>query len=639
MDDLHDGEIKFGGELEVAFVVGGDGHDGAGAVAHHDVVGDPDGDLLAVDGVGGEGAGGDAAFVLVEVAAVHVGLGGALLDVGFDGVLLLGAGDFGDEGVLGGEDHVGGAEEGVGAGGEDCYFVTGLIGLADGIRRHGEDHLCSFGAADPVALEELDGVGPVEGFEFVDEALGVFGDAQHPLAEGAAFDGVAFGFPFLDFLVGEDGAEVGRPVDGGLVDVGEADVVDLRGGPALCLQFGNGGGLAGVLVEVGAVELEEDPLGPADVVGIGGIDLAIPVVGEAEGLELAAEVGDVGLGGDAGVLAGLDGVLFGGQAEGVPAHGVEDVEAVHALVAADDVGGGVAFRVTDVEPGAGRVGEHVEDVILRLGGIEVGIARSGGAEGFLFEPALLPLGFEFVEGEGFASVVAHGVRGKGPDGGKWRRGRQGRPCSLFLQEHWVDRLGFPGKEGDGGRSVAGGGALGFDGLHANAADAAFGIPLEEEHHAGAEEDRDEAPGEGGADGGVDEVVGLAEEGLDGVEGAALPVPGDGLGGLLLRGEGLGGDGGGGVVTEGVLADRAGGGGADVGLDLEGAEAVGAGEGGEAFAGQDVALESAGGGGCFSGNHRSTRRVWEEMRRRAKRTNSDPAAVAPKPRRGQDPSLC
>ena len=46
----------------------------------------------------------------------------------------------------------------------------------------------------------------------------------------------------------------------------------------------------------------------------------------------------------AGMGAGLDRVLLGGQAEGVPAHRVQHVEAAHALVAREDVGGGVALR-------------------------------------------------------------------------------------------------------------------------------------------------------------------------------------------------------------------------------------------------------------------------------------------------------
>ena len=38
------------------------------------------------------------------------------------------------------------------------------------------------------------------------------------------------------------------------------------------------------------VQLQEDPLGPLVVLGVGGVDLAIPVKGEAQRLELAAEM-------------------------------------------------------------------------------------------------------------------------------------------------------------------------------------------------------------------------------------------------------------------------------------------------------------------------------------------------------------
>ena len=91
----------------------------------------------------------------------------------------------------------------------------------------------------------------------------------------------------------------------------------------------------------------------------------LPVVGEAEHLELALEGRDVLERGRARVRAGLDRVLLGGKAERVPAHRMEDVEAAHALVARDDVGRGVALGVPDVEPGARRVREHVEHVRLR----------------------------------------------------------------------------------------------------------------------------------------------------------------------------------------------------------------------------------------------------------------------------------
>ncbi len=86
--------------------------------------------------------------------------------------------------------------------------------------------------------------------------------------------------------------------------------------------------------------------------------------------------------------AGLDGILLGGQAEGIPAHGMQDIEAAHALVAREDIGGGVALGMADVQAGAGRIGEHVEDVVFRL------VGDIGRAEGLVFFPVALPARFD-----------------------------------------------------------------------------------------------------------------------------------------------------------------------------------------------------------------------------------------------------
>ena len=77
-------------------------------------------------------------------------------------------------------------------------------------------------------------------------------------------------------------------------------------------QFGNGAGLVLLGVVVTVEQVEEYPLGPAIVFGVGSVKFAVPVVAEAEAFYLAADVVDVVFGGDAGVGAGLDGVLFGG---------------------------------------------------------------------------------------------------------------------------------------------------------------------------------------------------------------------------------------------------------------------------------------------------------------------------------------
>ena len=76
--ERRDRQPELAGELEVAFVAARDGHDRAGAVAHQDVVGDPDRQLLAVDRVDGVGAGEHAGLLAGVVLELEVLLAGGL---------------------------------------------------------------------------------------------------------------------------------------------------------------------------------------------------------------------------------------------------------------------------------------------------------------------------------------------------------------------------------------------------------------------------------------------------------------------------------------------------------------------------------------------------------------------------------
>ena len=113
-------------------------------------------------------------------------------------------------------------------------------------------------------------------------------------------------------------------------------------------------------------QLDEHPLGPFVVCGVGGTHLAVPVEGEADLVELLAVAGDVLAGGEGGVLARLDGVLLGGEAEGVVAHRVQHVEPFLPFVAGVDVGCDVPEGVPDVQARARRIGEHVQNIELRF---------------------------------------------------------------------------------------------------------------------------------------------------------------------------------------------------------------------------------------------------------------------------------
>ncbi len=306
------------------------------------------------------GAGEDAGLLLGEVRALQIGLRRGLLHVGIDGGALLVGHELGHQRVLRGHHHEGRAEERVRTGGEDRELLVQAL--------HRELDHRPLGAADPLALHGLDRLGPVHQLQVVDQPVRVGGDLQHPLLQGPPLAGVvaALGAAVDDLLVGQHGLEGLAPPDGDLGLVGQTLVV----------QAG------------------EDPLGPAVVLRLAGGQLPVPVVAEADHLQLTAEGLDVGPGGGRGVLAGLDRVLLRRQAEGVVAHGVEHVEALHPLAPRDDVRPDVAHRMPHVEAGPGGVGEHVEAVELRLLGVEAGLSGSRGVEGALGGPVGLPALFD-----------------------------------------------------------------------------------------------------------------------------------------------------------------------------------------------------------------------------------------------------
>ena len=166
-------------------------------------------------------------------------------------------------------------------------------------------------------------------------------------------------------------------------------------------QLVDGAGLLRLGVVPGVEDLQEDPLRPAVVGDVGGRDRPAGIVAQTEAVQLTPVVRDVRLGGDAGVLARLHGVLLGGQAERVEPHRVQDVVAGHAQVAGVDVGADEAQRVPDVQSVAARVGEHVEHEGLRLAphrleAVGQGPGRVRGEVGAVGVPLGLPAGLDLV---------------------------------------------------------------------------------------------------------------------------------------------------------------------------------------------------------------------------------------------------
>ena len=122
--------------------------------------------------------------------------------------------------MLGREHHVSRAEKSVGARGENpqltvAHRQTRVVDF--------KIHLRAIAPADPISLHFLQRMGPIDRIEVVEQAFGVGGDAEHPLAHRLAdHREIAYLAPAIDdFLVGEHRAEGFAPPDGRFGNVSE----------------------------------------------------------------------------------------------------------------------------------------------------------------------------------------------------------------------------------------------------------------------------------------------------------------------------------------------------------------------------------------------------------------------------------
>ena len=222
----------------------------------------------------------------------------------------------------------------------------------------------ALGPADPVPLGVDHALGPGrrQVVQVVQQLLGVVGDLEVPLGQLALGDLVAAALAAAvdDLLVGQHGLVEGAPVDRAVLAVGQATLT----------------------------QLQEQPLGPAVVLGVGGVEGARPVEADAELL--------AGLGRDRDVLVGerrrvcvvADRGVLGVQAERVEPHRVQDLVATLPPVARDHVVQREHLGVAHVQVARG-VGEHRQRVAL--------LARAAphhvvvGPEGLQLLPDGLPL--------------------------------------------------------------------------------------------------------------------------------------------------------------------------------------------------------------------------------------------------------
>ncbi len=269
--------------------------------------------------------------------------------------------------MVGGDRHERRAEDGVGPRRIDLELA--LAGRRGACRDRPADQQ-PFGAADPVLLHDADLFRPaVERVEAVEQLLRHRRDLEEPLRQVALFDRRA-GAPAMsvdDLLVGEHGHVDRIPVDLG--------------------------GLA--LDQPGAPEIDEQFLLMLVVAGVAGRDLAGPVQRQAHRLQLAPHRRDVGIGPVARIDLVVARRIFRGQAERIPSHRMQDVEAHGTAETRHHVAHRVVAHMADVDAPR-RIGKHLEHVVFRA---RIVVRH---LEKLRLVPRLLPAGF------GRARIVSFG---------------------------------------------------------------------------------------------------------------------------------------------------------------------------------------------------------------------------------------
>ena len=408
------------GECPVARVVGRHCHDGTSTIAGKHVFGNPDRDVLASDRIHCISAREDTCH-LMTCLTFTLGLALARIEVSIDGSFLVGCSDHLHILAFRSEHHESHSEHCVGTGCEDGEFES-ILSCRIIVRHNLELCFCTFASANPVALCLLDRVAPVDGVKSVEESLCIGRDTETPLAHELLLYRVSatFAHAIYHLVVGKHGAEFRTPVDHCLAEVGDAVVHECL----LLLYFAHrvpfvgserqllgAGGIEsfstllckacdelldrlGALALVAVERLEhllECPLCPLVVPRFAGAHLTIPVEAETDAVELLTVACDVLVGSDGWMLTCLNSVLLSREAVSIITHWVKHIEAVESLVAAVDVAGNIAERVTNVKSCSRWIREHVEYIVLRTVGIYLNLI------GLVLDPLSLPFLFDVFE--------------------------------------------------------------------------------------------------------------------------------------------------------------------------------------------------------------------------------------------------
>ena len=237
-------------KIKISLIVPGHTHDHAGSVACQHVIGGVHRNPFAADGIDREPA---------EEHAGRGAIGGQPFDIrgtrdfvaiGIEAVLAVRGAQLGRQRRVDGHHHKRCPEHSLGTGAEHTHrFVAALDRKVD---------VGTFGSPDPIALHGQDFRWPsvLELRHVVEQSLGVVGDLEKPMRERpfGHLRPAPFAAACDDLLVGQHGLVVGAPIHRGISTIGQSAFV----------------------------QPQEQPLVPAVVLQIAGMQAGAPVEGDPQ---------------------------------------------------------------------------------------------------------------------------------------------------------------------------------------------------------------------------------------------------------------------------------------------------------------------------------------------------------------------
>ena len=316
-NNLDDRHVEFLCELPVTLIVCRYCHDGAGAVAHQYIIGNPDRDLFSINRVDcGKSVDHDTGLVFCKLGTLEIGFSGCHLTVCADLIPVL---DLifvlVDVRMLRGEYHVRNTEQGIRACGIDSQLLRFIF--------QGEINLCSVGTSDPVFLGSFDTLNIVNAVQTVDQLVCILGDLQHPLALYFADNraSAALAHAVYNFLICKAYLTGSTPVDRHLF----------------------------FICQSGFEKFQENPLGPVIVFRIRRVDLSVPVEGISKRLKLVFEVMYVVFGNDLRMNVVFDRIVLRWKTKCIPAHRIQNVVTLHSALSGYNVQCSVRTRMAYVK--------------------------------------------------------------------------------------------------------------------------------------------------------------------------------------------------------------------------------------------------------------------------------------------------